>query len=119
MQVSVCLDLQKNQATHYKNTDKNDQTDQGKYYFNGLHHLSLIQLCHTCSPRQQWYQASRFIAAFVCKELVKRAMGIEPTPRAWEAPVLPLNYTREYKRYSMGFRMNINLGSYKKTRLIK
>ncbi len=22
-------------------------------------------------------------------------MGIEPTLRAWEAPVLPLNYTRE------------------------
>lgn len=21
-------------------------------------------------------------------------MGIEPTPRAWEAPILPLNYTR-------------------------
>lgn len=24
----------------------------------------------------------------------KRVMGIEPTLRAWEAPVLPLNYTR-------------------------
>ena len=25
---------------------------------------------------------------------VERAMGIEPTPSAWEAEVLPLNYTR-------------------------
>lgn len=25
---------------------------------------------------------------------VKRVMGIEPTPLAWEARVLPLNYTR-------------------------
>ena len=27
----------------------------------------------------------------------KRVMGIEPTLRAWEAPVLPLNYTRGEK----------------------
>jgi hypothetical protein len=27
-----------------------------------------------------------------CK--VERVMGIEPTFEAWEAPVLPLNYTR-------------------------
>ncbi len=25
---------------------------------------------------------------------VERVMGIEPTSEAWEAPVLPLNYTR-------------------------
>jgi hypothetical protein len=25
---------------------------------------------------------------------VERVMGIEPTFEAWEAPVLPLNYTR-------------------------
>ena len=30
-------------------------------------------------------------AHFVCLE---RVMGIEPTLEAWEAPVLPLNYTR-------------------------
>ncbi len=32
------------------------------------------------------------------KEVVakmERVMGIEPTFEAWEAPVLPLNYTRE------------------------
>jgi hypothetical protein len=27
-------------------------------------------------------------------ESVERVMGIEPTLEAWEAPVLPLNYTR-------------------------
>ena len=26
---------------------------------------------------------------------MERVMGIEPTPEAWEASVLPLNYTRE------------------------
>ena len=26
---------------------------------------------------------------------MERVMGIEPTFEAWEAPVLPLNYTRE------------------------
>ncbi len=26
---------------------------------------------------------------------IKRVMGIEPTPSAWKAEVLPLNYTRE------------------------
>ena len=32
---------------------------------------------------------------------MERVMGIEPTSSAWEAEVLPLNYTRqigEYKR---------------------
>ncbi len=28
---------------------------------------------------------------------VERVMGIEPTYQAWEARVLPLNYTRELK----------------------
>jgi hypothetical protein len=26
--------------------------------------------------------------------MMERVMGIEPTLEAWEAPVLPLNYTR-------------------------
>lgn len=29
---------------------------------------------------------------------MERAMGIEPTLRAWEAPVLPLNYARDIYR---------------------
>ncbi len=28
------------------------------------------------------------------KRLLERVMGIEPTPSAWKAEVLPLNYTR-------------------------
>ena len=28
---------------------------------------------------------------------LERVMGIEPTPSAWKAEVLPLNYTREKK----------------------
>jgi hypothetical protein len=34
------------------------------------------------------------------KNAVERAMGIEPTPEAWEAAVLPLNYARvvDFKR---------------------
>jgi hypothetical protein len=30
--------------------------------------------------------------------VMERVMGIEPTPAAWEAAVLPLNYTRIYKK---------------------
>jgi hypothetical protein len=39
--------------------------------------------------------------------LAERVMGIEPTLRAWEAPVLPLNYTRAFlSLYSIGFAEN-------------
>ena len=31
---------------------------------------------------------------FPCGEAMERVMGIEPTPSAWKAEVLPLNYTR-------------------------
>src|SRR5690242_6822779 len=27
---------------------------------------------------------------------MERSMGIEPTSRAWEAPILPLNYARSF-----------------------
>ena len=51
---------------------------------------------------------SRYLSAFMhdirgCREAgvgpqpgtdLERAMGIEPTPEAWEAAVLPLNYAR-------------------------
>jgi hypothetical protein len=30
------------------------------------------------------------------KVILERVMGIEPTPPAWEAGVLPLNYTRNF-----------------------
>ena len=33
-------------------------------------------------------------------EALERVMGIEPTPSAWEAEVLPLNYTRIENRFS-------------------
>jgi hypothetical protein len=31
---------------------------------------------------------------FAYASLLERVMGIEPTPSAWKAEVLPLNYTR-------------------------
>ena len=34
------------------------------------------------------------LARFLSNLLVERVMGIEPTYSAWEADVLPLNYTR-------------------------
>ena len=34
---------------------------------------------------------------------MERKMGIEPTPSAWEAEVLPLNYSRERKIYYIPF----------------
>ena len=33
-----------------------------------------------------------------CDAELERVMGIEPTSKAWEAFVLPLNYTRKKKR---------------------
>lgn len=39
-------------------------------------------------------------------------MGIEPTLRAWEAPVLPLNYTRG-TRYSRGFIARVKSNMFK------
>ena len=36
-------------------------------------------------------------------------MGIEPTPSAWKAEVLPLNYTRITKRQSNDFTLRQNL----------
>ena len=33
------------------------------------------------------------------EERLERVMGIEPTLEAWEAPVLPLNYTRKSGSY--------------------
>ena len=35
--------------------------------------------------------------------VMERKMGIEPTPSAWEAEVLPLNYSRERKIYYIPF----------------
>ena len=34
----------------------------------------------------------------LCADGVERVMGIEPTSKAWEAFVLPLNYTRKKTR---------------------
>ena len=31
-----------------------------------------------------------------CSAKLERVMGIEPTSSAWEAEVLPLNYTRNF-----------------------
>lgn len=36
----------------------------------------------------------RFARQWLWRDLVERVMGIEPTLLAWEAKVLPLNYTR-------------------------
>ena len=34
--------------------------------------------------------------SYVGRILLERVMGIEPTPSAWKAEVLPLNYTRQW-----------------------
>jgi hypothetical protein len=43
-------------------------------------------------PRQPWRGRRRQAGDLRCR--VERAKGIEPSPRAWEARVLPLNYAR-------------------------
>ena len=54
--------------------------------FPGLLYISL-----TNKPRRCW---SSEVAS--CVVMLERVMGIEPTFKAWEALVLPLNYTREF-----------------------
>ena len=46
----------------------------------------------------------RFISASVtpCVVGLERVMGIEPTSKAWEAFVLPLNYTRKIRGAALG-----------------
>ncbi len=49
-------------------------------------------------PKQATYRG--FFSSFSrvrsteSSEVMERAMGIEPTSEAWEAPILPLNYAR-------------------------
>jgi hypothetical protein len=40
------------------------------------------------------FQAPSRVRAVESSGFMERAMGIEPTSEAWEAPVLPLNYAR-------------------------
>ena len=37
----------------------------------------------------------------ICSQHMERVMGIEPTPSAWKAEVLPLNYTRALRSNKM------------------
>ena len=49
-----------------------------------------VNLC--CNKNLFIYVYTSFIG---WREGLERVMGIEPTFEAWEAPVLPLNYTRD------------------------
>ena len=52
----------------------------------GLLQGVLEQAHYKKSPRSKWVTARRFV--------LERAKGIEPSYKAWEAFVLPLNYAR-------------------------
>ena len=43
-------------------------------------------------------------------DAVERVMGIEPTSKAWEAFVLPLNYTRTRRLRAFSLRANVRAG---------
>ena len=45
-------------------------------------------------------------------EKVERVMGIEPTYQAWEARVLPLNYTREKLRRSSILALGVEMSNF-------
>ena len=51
---------------------------------------SLPRKCSTTEPCGQKHS----VLADLYFNLTQRVMGIEPTPSAWKAEVLPLNYTR-------------------------
>jgi hypothetical protein len=46
---------------------------------------------------------------------MERVMGIEPTLAAWEAAVLPLNYTRDLDRFYEDFPWIANHGQADRT----
>lgn len=51
--------------------------------------------CHTCGQSSCWKFVLRTCLAWQqALQKMERVMGIEPTLFAWEAKVLPLNYTR-------------------------
>ena len=47
--------------------------------------------------RRRGVESGVFIVT-LCADGLERVMGIEPTSKAWEAFVLPLNYTRKKTR---------------------
>ena len=47
--------------------------------------------CWTRKLVHQWFDS---VSGYQIYYKTKRAVGIEPTPKAWEASVLPLNYAR-------------------------
>ncbi|MEY4685023.1 MAG: hypothetical protein RLZ25_1482 [Pseudomonadota bacterium] len=49
----------------------------------------------SCQPLQSAEATSLSGIVSISTSKVERVMGIEPTPKAWEAFVLPLNYTRQ------------------------
>ena len=46
--------------------------------------------CHETVAKQKW----TFCRTLMNKLLLERVKGIEPSPQAWEARILPLNHTR-------------------------
>ena len=54
-------------------------------------HMALVGKCDLFFARESW-QAHAIYPSFTSEN--KRVKGIEPSCAAWEAAVLPLNYTR-------------------------
>ena len=59
---------------------------------------SAIVLQLQASSSQRWARPWPFV---VSVKFVERVKGIEPSYEAWEAAVLPLNYTRGYDDFSL------------------
>src|SRR5690606_25620279 len=54
---------------------------------------------HKCrSPHCMRRSVKKVPPGIACRAILERAMGIEPTTKAWEALVLPLNYARSGRR---------------------
>ena len=62
--------------------------------------LSLRLRLRPIPPRHRRARIYRAVdSAATRNDRVERVMGIEPTSKAWEAFILPLNYTRSRTRF--------------------
>lgn len=61
---------------------------------------------HATVTRPSAFRVRPLITTWVLLHLLERVRGIEPPPSAWEAGILPLNYTRAINGISIAYYLN-------------
>ena len=60
----------------------------GLFFFRNIYHRARFAMEKAEAQQKELPQQ-----LFVCRRM-ERAMGVEPTSKAWEAFILPMNYAR-------------------------